>query len=112
MSNLSFKTFSGNEVEAGFKEEFLEFLEKDISEMRHEIIVLNEQLMTQSNFSKDDFFSVYAQIVQLCIDIRKFNKFTLKYFKTSLVNNKTRNDIEMHISISEKFAKIVEHFFS
>ena len=72
-SNFGLLIFSSPEVEDRFKNEFLEFLENNISEIQQEIIVLNEQLICQPNFTFEDFVLVHSEIIEHFTDIINFN---------------------------------------
>ena len=95
-------------MEDSFKNEFLEFLESNISEIQQEIIVLNEQLITEPNFTFKDFILVHSKIIQHFTDIINFNKFSKKYFDTYLISDKTKNQILNNISVGKLFTKTLK----
>ena len=95
-------------MEDSFKNEFLEFLENNISEIQQEIIVLNEQLICQPNFTFEDFVLVHSKIIQHFTDIINFNKFSKKYFDTYLICEETKNQILNNISVGKLFTKTLK----
>ena len=103
--NFGLLIFSSQEVEDSFKNEFLEFLECNISEIQQEIIVLNEQLITQPNFTFEDFVLVHSKIIQHFTGIINFNKFSKKYFDTYLISEETKNQILNNVSVGKLFTK-------
>ena len=107
-SNFGLLIFSSQEVEDSFKNEFLEFLENNISEIQQEIIVLNEQLICQPNFTFKDFVLVHTEIIEHFTDTINFNKFSKKYFDTYLISEKTKNEIRNNISVGGLFTKILK----
>ena len=90
-------------MEDSFKNEFLEFLENNISEIQHEIIALNKQLISQPNFTFKDFVLVHSEIIQHFTDIMNFNKFSKKYFDTYLISKETKKEILNNISVGKLF---------
>ena len=100
--------FSSREVEDSFKNEFLEFLENNISEIQQEIIILNEQLICQPNFTFEDFVLIHSEIIEHFTDIINFNKFSQKYFDTYLISEETKNEICNNISVGKLFTKTLK----
>ena len=100
--------FSVLKVEDSFKNEFLEFLESNISEIQQEIVILNKQLITQPNFTFEDFVLVHSKIIQHFTDIINFNKFSKKYFDTYLISKETKNQILNNISVGKLFMKTLK----
>ena len=107
-SNFGLLIFSSREVDDSFKNEFLEFLGNNISEIQQEIIVLNEQLICQPNFTFEDFVLVHTEIIEHFTDIINFNKFSKKYFDTYLISEETKNEIRNNINVGKLFTKILK----
>ena len=76
--------------------------------MQQEIIVCNEQLICQPNFTFKDLVLVHSEIIQDFTDIINFNKFSKKYFDTDLISEETKNQVLNNISVGKLFTKTLK----
>ena len=105
---MSLPNFSTSEVKSHYKGNYIDYLEDNIKEQRHEVASLCLQIHMKRKITKEDISNILDDLQLQISDLLHFNKFAKCHFECFLLSGKTTKELENLVKFCKEINKVLK----